>query len=138
MSELLMAPQEFPGAHGAPYGDVALPDKRQVAASFSRAAASYDSVAELQRSVGNQLLAYLPASLQPLRWLDLGSGTGHAAAAMKKRWPKSQVLVLDLSLPMLRQSRRQAGWWRPFTRLCADARALPLADGRVDLVFANL
>ena len=29
-----------------------LPDKRQVAASFSRAAASYDSVAELQRDVG--------------------------------------------------------------------------------------
>ncbi|NAT38816.1 malonyl-[acyl-carrier protein] O-methyltransferase BioC, partial [Pseudomonas syringae pv. actinidifoliorum] len=27
-----------------------LPDKRQVAASFSRAAGSYDSVAELQRS----------------------------------------------------------------------------------------
>ncbi len=34
-----------------------LPDKRQVAASFSRAAASYDSVAALQRQVGNQLLA---------------------------------------------------------------------------------
>jgi malonyl-CoA O-methyltransferase len=33
-----------------------LPDKRQVAASFSRAAASYDSVAELQRDVGSQLL----------------------------------------------------------------------------------
>ena len=33
-----------------------LPDKRQVAASFSRAAVSYDSVAELQRDVGGQLL----------------------------------------------------------------------------------
>lgn len=35
------------------------PDKRQVAASFSRAAASYDSVAELQRAVGQELLARL-------------------------------------------------------------------------------
>ena len=33
-----------------------LPDKRQVAASFSRAAESYDSVAALQRCVGQQLL----------------------------------------------------------------------------------
>lgn len=38
----------------------ALPDKRQVAASFSRAATSYDSVAELQRDVGQQLLGRLP------------------------------------------------------------------------------
>ena len=33
----------------------ALPDKRQVAASFSRAASSYDSVAELQRVIGAEL-----------------------------------------------------------------------------------
>ncbi|WP_010221407.1 hypothetical protein [Pseudomonas donghuensis] len=53
-----------------------LPDKRQVAASFSRAAASYDSVAELQRAVGAALLEQLPAAFEPQRWLDLGSGTG--------------------------------------------------------------
>ena len=49
-----------------------LPDKRQVAASFSRAASSYDSVAELQRAVGGELLARLPTELKPSRWLDLG------------------------------------------------------------------
>lgn len=42
-----------------------LPDKRQVAASFSRAAASYDSVAELQRAVGHELLSRLPHGLAP-------------------------------------------------------------------------
>ena len=47
-----------------------LPDKRQVAASFSRAAASYDSVAELQRAVGHELLARLPAACTAQRWLD--------------------------------------------------------------------
>ncbi|HCV37338.1 MAG TPA: malonyl-[acyl-carrier protein] O-methyltransferase BioC, partial [Pseudomonas sp.] len=53
----------------------ALPDKRQVAASFSRAAASYDSVAALQRAVGMSLLEQLPDDVAPTRWLDLGSGT---------------------------------------------------------------
>ena len=48
-----------------------LPDKRQVAASFSRAAASYDSVAALQRAVADALLARLPVDLRPQRWLDL-------------------------------------------------------------------
>ena len=35
------------------------PDKLRVAASFSRAADTYDSVAQLQRDVGRQLLWYL-------------------------------------------------------------------------------
>jgi malonyl-CoA O-methyltransferase len=74
----------------------------------------------------------------PSMVLDVGSGTGHAAAAMKKRWPKAQVLALDLALPMLRESKKQAGWWKPFNRVCADARALPLADASVDVIFSNL
>ena len=115
-------------------------DQRQVRRGFDRAAAGFDAAAALPGEVRARLLGsldYLDDTV-PAVVLDLGSGTGHAAAAMKKRWPKSQVLALDLSLSMLRQSRRQAGWWRPFTRLCADAHALPLADGSVDLVFANL
>ena len=115
-------------------------DQRQVRRGFDRAAAGFDAAAALPGEVRARLLGsldYLDDTV-PAVVLDLGSGTGHAAAAMKKRWPKSQVLALDLSLSMLRQSRRQAGWWRPFTRLCADARTLPLADGSVDLVFANL
>ena len=115
-------------------------DQRQVRRGFDRAAAGFDAAAALPGEVRARLLGsldYLDDTV-PAVVLDLGSGTGHAAAAMKKRWPKSQVLALDLSLSMLRQSRRQAGWWRPFTRLCADARALTLADGSVDLVFANL
>ena len=58
-----------------------LPDKRQVALSFSRAAAQYDGAALLQRRGADGLLARLHAIeeqawLDPQRWLDLGSGTG--------------------------------------------------------------
>ncbi|RMS12754.1 hypothetical protein ALP75_203869 [Pseudomonas syringae pv. actinidiae] len=65
------------------------PDKRQVAASFSRAAGSYDSVAELQRSVGSELLSRLPAGLTPSRWLDLGCGTGPAVETDDHAWTGS-------------------------------------------------
>lgn len=135
MSELRMAPQEFPDAHGAPYGDVALPNKRQVAASFSRAAASYDSVAELQRSVGNQLLARLPASLQPRRWLDLGSGTGHFTRALAERYAPSQGLAVDIAEGMLRHARPQGG---AAYFIAGDAEALPLQSASVDLLFSSL
>jgi malonyl-CoA O-methyltransferase len=115
-------------------------DPRQVRRAFSRAATSYDAAAALQQEVRARLLEsldYLEERV-PAVVLDVGSGTGQASAAMKKRWPKAQVIALDLALPMLRQARKQAGWWRPFSRVCADARALPLADGSVDVIFSNL
>ncbi len=48
------------------------------------------------------------------------------------------MIALDQALPMLRESKKQAGWWRPFQRVAGDARALPLADGSVDVIFSNL
>ncbi len=82
-------------------------------------------------------LDYLEAR-KPEVVLDIGAGTGHASALMKKRWPKAQVIALDVALPMLDQAKRQAGWWKPFQRLCGDAAALPLADNSVDVIFSNL
>lgn len=115
-------------------------DPHQVRRAFGRAAAGYDAAAVLQGEVRARLLESLDylEDRVPAVVLDVGSGTGHAAAVMKKRWPKAQVVALDLALPMLRESRKQAGWWRPFARVCADARALPLAEASVDVVFANL
>ncbi|KAF1712393.1 malonyl-[acyl-carrier protein] O-methyltransferase BioC [Pseudoxanthomonas kalamensis DSM 18571] len=115
-------------------------DRRQVRRAFSRSAASYEGAAALQRQVEQHLLESLDYldGREPQVVLDVGSGPAHAAAAMKKRWPRAQVLALDLALPMLRQAKKQAGWGKPFHRVCADARALPLAEGRVDVLFSNL
>lgn len=139
-------------------------DAKQVRRAFSRSAASYDAAAQLQHAVEARLLESLdylddPALKReaPRRVLDLGCGTGRASVAMQKRWPKAEVVSLDLALPMLRQARTAsrrspAGWlsplltaeWlsNPFARapqqVCADARALPLADGSVDILFSNL
>ncbi|MBP7623143.1 MAG: methyltransferase domain-containing protein, partial [Xanthomonadales bacterium] len=43
-----------------------------------------------------------------------------------------------LALPMLREAKSRAGWWKPFRRVCGDARALPIADQSVDLIFSSL
>lgn len=87
----------------------ALPDKRQVAASFSRAATSYDSVAELQRDVGQQLLDRLPASIMPERWMDLGCGTGYFTRALGTRFGEVTGLALDIAEGMLNHARPQGG-----------------------------
>ena len=115
-------------------------DHRQIGRAFSRSAAGYDAAAALQREAGTRLmesLEYLDQK-KPEVVLDVGSGPAHAAADMRKRWPKAQVVALDLALPMLREAKKQSGWWKPFARVCADARALPIADNSVDVLYSNL
>ena len=129
-------------------------DAKQVRRAFSRASTSYDAAAQLQHAVEARLLESLdylddPALKRevPQRVLDLGCGTGRASLAMQKRWPKAQIVSLDLALPMLQQARNAArqrvGWLsNPFAQkpaqVSADARALPLADGSIDVLFSNL
>ncbi|MEQ4576356.1 MAG: malonyl-ACP O-methyltransferase BioC [Gammaproteobacteria bacterium] len=115
-------------------------DSRHVRRAFSRAAGSYDAAAALQHEVEKRLLESLDYldGRTPQVVLDVGAGTGHATATMKKRWPKAQVIAMDMALPMLHEAKKQAGWWKPFARVCADARALPVADGSVDVIFSNL
>lgn len=113
----------------------ALPDKRQVAASFSRAAGSYDSVAQFQRDVGCQLLARLPEALQPRCWVDLGSGTGHFSRALLARYPQGTGVAVDIAEGMLRHARDLGG---AAYHVAGDAERLPLCDGGAGLVFSSL
>ncbi len=116
-------------------GDCLRPAKRQIAASFSRAAASYDGVAALQRRVGQALLARLPQGLVVSRWLDLGCGTGHFSRQLALRFPEARGLALDLAEGMLCHARPLGGA-RDF--VAGDAEQLPLAGGCMELVFSSL
>lgn len=115
-------------------------DSQRVRRAFAAAAGSYARHAALQGEIQARLMEVLDwVQRPPARILDVGSGPGSAARALKKRWPKAEVIALDLALPMLQQARRQAGRWRPaHACVCADARQLPFADGSFDLVFSNL
>jgi len=112
-------------------------DAQQIRRAFGRAADTYSQHAVLQREVEDRLLERLEYySGKPARVLDVGCGPGRASAALRQRFTAAQVIALDLALPMLR--RIKPGWRRPLTRVCADARALPLADASVDVLFSNL
>ncbi|MEP6634739.1 MAG: methyltransferase domain-containing protein, partial [Luteimonas sp.] len=56
--------------------------------------------------------------------------------------PQARVIAMDLALPMLQRADTPRDWRRPFSRrpsrICADARALPLADDSIDVLFSNL
>ena len=117
--------------------------KQQVAAAFSRAAATYDSVAEFQRAVATRLLSLLPESVnmtsdnqtQVQHWLDLGCGTGYCTEQLQQRWPSAHGLGLDLAEGMLAFARTRCA---EISYVCADAEQLPLRDNSQDLVFSSL
>jgi malonyl-CoA O-methyltransferase len=120
-------------------GEAVAPElqKQDVATSFSRAAATYDAVARLQREVGEQLLNSLDGlECAPTCILDLGCGTGHFCHALRMRYPTAQFVGLDIAEGMVDHARRHchddSAW------LVGDAEALPLASGSVDLVFSSL
>ncbi len=113
-------------------------DDAWVRRSFDRASGSYDQAAVLQTEVRNVLLQRLElTTIAPRLALDVGAGTGHASRALKRRYPKAHVIAVDFSLGMLRAAARQQAWLRPFTRVCATAARLPLADASVDLIVSN-
>ncbi|WP_200821268.1 malonyl-ACP O-methyltransferase BioC [Oceanicoccus sp. KOV_DT_Chl] len=108
-------------------------DKKQVARSFSRAAETYDGVAEFQRLVGKRLLDFLP-EINAETVLDLGCGTGFFTPQLQSHYPGSNIVGLDLAEGMVRySSARQLGNW-----LCADAESLPLAANSIDIIYSSL
>ena len=114
-------------------------NKQQIAAAFSQAASTYDSVADLQRLVGARLLGLLSEelinSITIKNWLDIGCGTGHFCQQLLKQWPNAQGIGLDLAEGMLHFSRLHCP---KVHYLCADADPLPLANNSQDLVFSSL
>lgn len=117
--------------------------RREVRRSFEQAAAAYDAAAVLQRTVADRLLERFDlVRLQPRRILDAGAGTGYVSAALARRYPKAQIVALDLAHAMVRRARARFGFLARRLRhhgfVCADVERLPLADASVDMVVSNL
>jgi malonyl-CoA O-methyltransferase len=102
-------------------------DRRRLQHSFGRAAAGYSEVAVLQRESESRLLEQLEVLEQrvPARVLDVGSGPGRASGVMKGRWPASDVVAMDIALPMLGQVPKHTRFWRPVRRVCGEAASCP-------------
>ncbi|HMI73329.1 MAG TPA: methyltransferase domain-containing protein, partial [Steroidobacteraceae bacterium] len=86
-------------------------EPRWVRRSFDRAAKTYDAAAVLHTEVRENLLQRLQlTTLEPRVVLDAGAGTGHASRALRRRYPKAQIVALDSSRRMLQEAARQQSW----------------------------
>ena len=112
---------------------------RDLQRRFDRAAAGFDEVDFVHRKIATGLMDRLDPMLIDAKWiLDVGGATGSASQYLCRRFRRSRVIVLDASYEMLRQARRKQTWFSRTSMVQANALALPVQTGCVDLVFANL
>ena len=113
--------------------------RRDIRRRFDRVAAGFDDADFVHAVTRAGLLERLaPMLVEPRTIVDLGCGTGSACPLLAGRFRRARVIGIDLSANMLRALERKRSWRSKTAAVQADAAALPLADGSVDVIFANL
>ena len=110
------------------------------AQQFDRIARRYVQHAAVQTEAAKRLLERLDGlRFQPRAILEVGCADGRQCQALKQRFPGARVVGLDFSPGMLNRARSGRGWWKKrYELIQGDGARLPLADGCMDLVYANL
>ncbi len=125
-----------------PYGREDGHKKDQVAKMFDGISHRYDLLNRLL-SAGidirwrKEALRMLGKYVQPLRVLDVATGTADLALALANRWPEAEVMGVDISEGMLAVGRRKIQFAGLATRLelrTADAENLPYESETYDAV----
>lgn len=111
-------------------------NKLRIAQSFSRAAHTYDNAAHLQREIGDHLFTLIPILSEVNTVVDLGCGTGFFTQVLSDKFPRSQIIGLDIANGMLDFAQTQ--YHGSIQWVCADAEALPFSDNSVNLIFSSL
>jgi len=99
----------------------------------------FDSADFVHRLAFDELLQRLsPVKLQPRRILDLGCATGSGSTPLKRRFRGSRVIGMDASFAMLQCNARKKPLFAKRPAVQGDAARIPLKDGSIDLVVANM
>ncbi len=114
-------------------------DAHAVRRRFDRAASRFDDVDFVHAHTRDGLFERLqPVVVKARNVLDLGCATGSAGHDLGRQFRRARLWCVDLSANMLQAaaSKRRRFGKQAFVQ--ADARALPFADGSMDVVFCNL
>ncbi|MEW6445278.1 MAG: malonyl-ACP O-methyltransferase BioC [Pseudomonadota bacterium] len=114
-------------------------DKARVRRAFDTASRTYDSHAQLQGMVREEMLERLAwMRLRPSLVLDLGCGTGRALGVLRERYRQARIVGMDLSSGMLSEAAEHRPWLRKPMLVCGDMERMPLPGASVDLLFSSL
>ena len=114
-------------------------DADAVERRFDRAASDFDDADFVHALSREGLFTRMQGiTVDAATVIDLGCGTGAAIRPLAKRFRRARIVGIDRSRGMLLKCLRRRLWLTRSSFLRADARALPIADAAVDVVFSNL
>ncbi len=114
-------------------------DTRAVARRFDRSASRFDGADFVHAHTRDGLFERLqPVVVNADNVLDLGCATGSAGRDLGRQFRGARLWSVDLSANMLRAAEKKRRRLGKQAFVQADARALPFADGSMDVVFCNL
>jgi ubiquinone/menaquinone biosynthesis C-methylase UbiE len=109
--------------------------RSNIAQYFGRLAHSYGDGEYYIRRRAAVVAAIADEIAHARRVLDLGCGNGRYLHEFRKSAPAAMVIGVDLSAEMIAQARLRNGAETPLIR--ADATAVPLREGALDIIFAS-
>ncbi len=107
--------------------------KDQIARQFSRAAETYDQVAQLQHAMADHLLQRIPLDATGTL-ADFGCGTGRSLEWLSEN-RSLKLLGIDIAAGMIEFARRRLP--REVGLIISDFETTGLPDNRVDILFSN-
>jgi len=112
--------------------------KNAICRRFSKAAATYDDHALVQRQCATRLAAFLPADFSAAEILEIGCGTGNYTKILAERFLEARLTALDFSSAMVAQARRKCEALVAASFLCADGERFLAENSRsFDLITSN-
>ena len=106
--------------------------KEQIARQFSRAASTYDEVAQLQCAMADRLIEQIPVD-QTGKLVDFGCGTGYALEQISK-FTELELSGIDIAPGMIEQARKRL---RGTNLEVGDIEQSRFADRSIDVALSN-
>ena len=114
-------------------------DKKQIAKTFGKKAAEYDTYARVQKYVGSTLLSKLSEHEVSIEGpiLDLGTGSGYFLPEIKKQFPNDPLFALDLSEGMIKHASSKYSSLLA-AAVVSDAEHLPFVDNSFAVIYSSM
>lgn len=112
--------------------------KKVICRRFTKAAATYDKYALVQKESAARLASCLPENFSAAVVLEIGCGTGNYTAKLAARFPHAILTALDFSEAMVEQARKKCLAHTNVSFLCEDGEQfLARNKGKFDLITSN-
>lgn len=113
-----------------------LQHKEKIEKSFGNKVASYNRHAFLQKETACKLCSLLPNS-KPSKILEIGCGTGFLTEELQKKYPKSEILGIDISREMVASCRQKFTGYQNIDFQISDGEFFKTTE-KFDLIVSNL